>query len=168
MEKQMCRVCGLPLSGMEAECPRCKFPVIAMMTGSDEEKEAMDRLVKEYSLKYWSKASVSLRVYSNRLTENGEVEVASSELVLLGKASDFEPGKILWYPEKFARLFVDCSLELMIEDDNGKQETKTVTLENPRVQDFWSVGILPGEQKDFRIVLGTPKQYSKSEPVSLS
>lgn len=167
MEKLTCPVCGLELTGLEAACPRCTFPNISSASGSEEEKQALEKLVVEFRRRYWSNAKISLNVYTNRLTDDGEVEVAQTEQITLAKAGDLEPGKILWYPEKFARLFGDCTLNVIVESNDGAREEHSVTLENPRVQDFWSVGVLSDEKMNFRIVIGTEKQYSSSGPIAM-
>ena len=86
MEKLTCPVCGLELTGLEAACPRCTFPNISSVSGSEEEKQALEKLVVEFRRRYWSNAKISLNVYTNRLTDDGEVEVAQTEQITLAKA----------------------------------------------------------------------------------
>ena len=118
-----CYVCGMDhVSREDGECPDCGFQ-LASMSGAESLQEyeaAVKEMADEYRELYREAVTVGLTVYSYKEDEAGENLVIDKieEIPLLGNESSV--GKILWYPEAFARL------------EAGEKVSLTLSVEKPR------------------------------------
>lgn len=161
-----CKVCGYVLEEGRARCPECGFPVMMMVEGSQQEEQKIAELASGYRRQKLVKASVSLNVYTNEMTDD-QVMVKNQECIVLAAGESLGGDAIIWYPEKFARLEGEPVLRLSVV--NSKGETKALSLEiaNPKIEDFWQVGVLPEAGMKCRVVLGKMDQYTSTEEISL-
>ena len=154
-----CYVCGMDhVSREDGECPDCGFQ-LASMSGAESLQEyeaAVKEMAEEYRELYREAVTVGLTVYSYKEDEAGENLVIDKieEIPLLGSESSV--GKILWYPEAFARIEAGekVSLTLSVEKPRqGKIEKKAEFTAPDWGSVFWKIGILEKEQLSFTLIL---------------
>lgn len=154
-----CYVCGMDhVSREDGECPDCGFQ-LASMSGAESLQEyeaAVKEMAEEYRELYREAVTVGLVVYSYKEDEAGENLVIdqTEEIPLLGTESSV--GKILWYPEAFARIEAGekVSLTLSVEKPRAGKIEKQAEFTAPDWGSvFWKIGILEKEQLSFTLIL---------------
>lgn len=160
-----CKVCNYAMNPGMAKCPKCGFPVLQMVKGDGAEEKRMKELADKFRKKKVETVKIWMTVCTNTKV-NDKVNVAKEENILLARGEQLLKAPILWYPEKFARLSGNCRLKLSIVHTDGRCEKKDVLINNPNINDFWSVGIMPLDGMEFRVVLGNEKTYSSSDKFS--
>lgn len=159
-----CYVCGMDhVSREDGECPDCGFQ-LASMSGAESLQEyeaAVKEMADEYRELYRESVTVGLTVYSYKEDEAGENLVIDKieEIPLLGNESSV--GKILWYPEAFARIEAGekVSLTLSVEKPReGKIEKKAEFTAPDWGSVFWKIGILEKKQLSFTLILAADEK----------
>ena len=162
-----CLVCGLEFSDDVARCPRCKFYVPGATDDSEESRKIIKDMADEYRRKYWSAAKVFLKVYTNKV--NGDkVVTAKTDELYIGETDKLNKGEILWNGEKFARLYGDCELNVVVDREGEERKTHALYVANPKLSDFWNVGLKKQNDDQYCITVGNNSKYAESEPFSIN
>lgn len=156
-----CLCCGMDFSVDLGKCPRCKFPVIGLTDDSEESRKQLLKMAADYRKKHWHECKVFLEVYSNKI-KNYEVVTEAKEYILLGETSKMPSGGIRWNAEKFARLNGDCKLNVAIECEGTDRKLIKLSVANPKINDFWQVGLKKKTDDAYCIVVGNEAKYTES------
>ena len=160
-----CKVCQSEIDKGITKCSKCGFPVLQMTQGTAAEEEKLNKLAESFKKKKMENVRISLVVYTNAMDEY-RVKVVRTDEILLASGSHLDVGKILWYPEKFARQSGDCHLNMKVTGSDGNVKNFKVSLKNPNIMDFWKVGIYPMDGMEFKVVVGNETSYSSSDKFS--
>jgi hypothetical protein len=156
-----CLSCGMQFGDELVRCPRCGFPVIGLVDDSEESREQVLKMAADYRKKHWAGAKIYLEVYTNLIT-NGEVKVEEKSYILLGETKEMSEGEIRWYPEKFARLKGYCELNVAVENGDAERRVIKLTVPNPKINDFWQVGLKKQADDACCIVVGNENKYAEA------
>ena len=160
-----CKVCNCEVGSGIAKCSKCGFPMLQMVQGDSAEEKHMNDLASSFRKKKVEAVRIYMNVYTN-VIDGERAKIVKEEEILLAKGEHMSGSQILWYSEKFAQLSGECQLKLNIVRTNGEKTKSSIRLQNPNIDDFWQVGILPLDGMEFQVVLGNQRAYSSSERIS--